>query len=149
MTRLTIAAVLLFAAAPGIALAADPTASYTFNANTVLLDESGQPARDPQACKIPATKDTPAADCAPLTVGVAIGHVLFFGGYKDQTTVTAETMWARYALANRIRTNGHASLSGPEITLIEMLMPQYYPSPVVMGQVAPLIDPNGKPGPIK
>lgn len=153
--RFSIAIAALLLATPAFAQIAPAPAPvpgptpYTFDAKTVLLGENKQPLPDPQACKAPATKDTPPADCAWLTAGEAIRHILFFGGYKDQSTVTAETMWARWALGNRIESNDHATLSGPEITVIETLMPQYYPSPIIAGQLMPLIDPSAKPGAIK
>jgi hypothetical protein len=130
---------------------ADP--GYTIDMTTVLHEESGKPIKDPSDNTAtvlgpdgkPALVDPDCSKCPPLTLGSVCAVAL---GAADPSA-SGTDLWARGALAARIKTDKAATLTAAEVTLLEKLLPKRFPVPIVIMQAFPLLDPNSKPGEVK
>jgi hypothetical protein len=107
-----------------------------------LHDETGKPLRDGAA----ATKDDPNCEhCPAMTVGHLIAKALSVPD-KD---VPPDELWARGALAARLREDRAATLTNDEIGAIKKAVGKNFPSPVIIMQLWPVIDPTAKPAAVR
>lgn len=152
MIRYAFAATLLLLASPAFAetIPTPPTPPAftiprTIDMTTVIVEETGRPVQD---CDTSKPAPDLVKDCTPLTLGHAAAHALFFGRYPGEDGLSADTKWARGALAERIRNDKDATLSAEEVTTIKKLLGRFY-APLIVAQAFPLLDPAGRPGPIQ
>ena len=151
MRHLTLLAALLVSASPVLAQVQPPR---TIDMTTPLHNESGEPLKDANSNTTthigPDGKfvlDDPKCDkCPVLTVGRLVANALFNVPEKD---AKPDELWARGALAERIRDDKAAALTADEIAKIEKLVAVGYPSPMIIMQVFPVLDPNAKPAALK
>lgn len=137
LSRFVSALVLLFATSA----LSDP---LVVDMTTVLTDQDGKVIPD-QFTK--ETDDPTCAKCAPLTLGNAVAHALFFVS-SDEKDVTPEQKWAWSVFADRIRRDQHAALTAAESDLVYRRLGKMYGGIILM-RAMPLIDPNRKPPEIK
>ncbi len=140
-TMKRIALIMLFL--PMSAYAADPP--RTIDMTTVLVTDRGGPMKDPSDR---TEEDKECAKCGFLTVGHAIAAALG-GSYEDEKALSFQQRFDRAALAKEIKDNKAATLTAPEIALIEKLIAKagFFPSAVY--QIGPLLDPNIKAGEVQ
>ncbi len=143
MRSLIFAAALVLLPIAALAQAASMPA-HTVDMTTPLHDVDGKPLKDPAAHD---PDDPTCAKCPPLTVGDVVARALFNVPGSDDPHAKADPqkLWARGALAMRIQKDKTAVLTAPEIAMIEELVGRGYPSPLLIMQVFPLLDPAAKP----
>jgi len=146
-TTLALAIALLFRACTGIPAYAQTVPPHTIDMNFTLLEEDGKPVQDCDQAPAPPAPPAPP-NCVPLTLGRAASHALLFGRYPGEEGLSGDVKWARGTLAERIRTDGKATLTAEEIGVVKRLIGKYY-SPVIIAQAYPMLDPNAKPGPLQ
>lgn len=123
--------------------APDPVPN-TINMTLLLKDAHGKPIPDVTE----ATADDKTCEkCDRLTVGAAIANALD-ATYADERGLTFQQKLQRGFLAKRLRDDAHATLSAPEVALIERLLGEAYP-PIVLVQIQPMIDPGMKEPPVQ
>jgi hypothetical protein len=115
----------------------------------VLTGPDGKPARDSsEKAAVPSGQIDPDPSCDKcplLTVGRVVFHAL---GIADRG-VDGSVLWGRGELANRLKDDPKAELTGPQMALIVKQIGLAYPVPWVIEQTYPMIDPSLRPAEIK
>lgn len=107
-----------------------------------LHDERGETIKDAGTRK---AGDDACDKCLPLTRGRAIANALFAPDHD----ASGADLWSRGVLADRVRDDKAATLTADEVATIKKLLAKGYPSPVLIMQLYPVLDPNAKPGDVK
>lgn len=125
-------------------IAAAPASAAGIDFSHVLVDETGNPAKDLFSQK----KDDQECDrCPVLTLGLAAAHALMMQ-MPDERDLDPLQKWARGALAMRLHNDKEDSLLAEEIATIKKQIGKVY-GPVIIMQAFPLLDPSEKPPVVK
>lgn len=137
--------VLIFLTVASSALAQQPAPSQPVDMTIILRTEKGDPIKDPTDR---TDDDKTCEKCRSFTLGRAIATALN-GVYEDEKGLTFQQRFDRASLANRIRDSKDATLTASEVALIERLIAKAGFIPLMIYQIAPLIDPNMKAGAVQ
>jgi hypothetical protein len=123
------------------------TAPNVIDMTAVLTSDDGQPIPDISDM---TPEDPGCKKCRPLTLGLAAYHGLLAVTATEQHDglPTPEDKWGRGALAVRVKTDPHATLSVEEIALIKARIGIIYGGMVIL-KAYPLLDPAAVPPKIK
>jgi hypothetical protein len=144
MLRACLLMMFMMAVVPASLAATEPN---VIDMTTVVTSDDGQPIPDISDM---TPEDPGCKKCRPLTLGLAAYHALAAVTANEQRDglPTTEEKWQRAALAVRVKTDQHATLSVEEIALIKARIGIIYGGIVIL-RAFPLLDPTAVPPKIK
>ena len=132
---------------------------HTIDMTTPLHDADGAPLKDPSNNKAthlvdgkPVLDDPTCDKCPVMTVGDLIVRALYNVNDSDDPHAKqdGEKLWQRGILAAKLKGDKAAVLTTDQVKEIKELIAKGFPSPLLISQIFPLLNPNDKPpGPAK